>query len=227
MVRDGRTARKPTKKAASALWAGLLHPWNRREAFLHNRNFERKAEADKAPQPLLASGIAVGAYGVKDRWNQPYCCNGRRQPRNRCHAGNWHYPEGPARWNWQVRQKEPSKMLVKGTSSGTKRLAELTAQAAKKRFLALTEVTDWHLDNLDKCLRILRTAVAEGSQESILLVERTVDEYLASFPDARTKAGGLQRLERALQRDWTGASGPRLDVVNTIFAYLDRRGHSP
>jgi hypothetical protein len=50
--------------------------------------------------------------------------------------GNWQEPGRPARWNWQVRQKEPSKFLVKGVSSGTKRVAELAALAAKTRLLA-------------------------------------------------------------------------------------------
>jgi hypothetical protein len=30
--------------------------------------------------------------------------------------GNWQIPGRPPRWNWQVRQKEPSKFLVKGVT---------------------------------------------------------------------------------------------------------------
>jgi hypothetical protein len=50
--------------------------------------------------------------------------------------GNWKFAGGPARWNWQVRKKGDSKFLVKGIASGTKRVAELAAQAAKTKFLA-------------------------------------------------------------------------------------------
>ena len=79
------------------------------------------------------------------------------------------------------------------------------------------------MDTLDKCLRILRVAITEGAQASITLAERTVDEYLASFPDAHTRAGGLKMLEQALQQDWSGASGARLETLNTVFAYMDNR----
>ena len=34
--------------------------------------------------------------------------------------GNWQIPGRPPRWNWQVRQKEPSKFLVKGVTMGAK-----------------------------------------------------------------------------------------------------------
>jgi hypothetical protein len=50
--------------------------------------------------------------------------------------GNWQFAGGPARWNWQVRQKEPSKFLVKGVTSGTKQAALKAAQAAKTKLLA-------------------------------------------------------------------------------------------
>jgi hypothetical protein len=79
------------------------------------------------------------------------------------------------------------------------------------------------MDDLDKCLRILRIAITEGDQASTELADRTVDEYLASFPDAHTAAGGLKMLEQALQSDWSAASGARLEFLNNIFAYLDNR----
>jgi hypothetical protein len=52
--------------------------------------------------------------------------------------GNWQMPGKPPRWNWQVRQKEPSKFLVKGVTSGTKQAALKAAQAAKTKLLART-----------------------------------------------------------------------------------------
>jgi hypothetical protein len=50
--------------------------------------------------------------------------------------GNWQMPGKPPRWNWQVRQKEPPKFLVKGVSSGAKQVASAAAQAAKAKILA-------------------------------------------------------------------------------------------
>jgi hypothetical protein len=50
--------------------------------------------------------------------------------------GNWQIPGRPPRWNWQVRQKEPSKLLVKGVTMGAKHDAHDAAQAAKAKHLA-------------------------------------------------------------------------------------------
>jgi hypothetical protein len=50
--------------------------------------------------------------------------------------GNWQIPGRPPRWNWQVRQKEPSKFLVKGVTMGPKYDAHDAAQAAKAKLLA-------------------------------------------------------------------------------------------
>jgi hypothetical protein len=50
--------------------------------------------------------------------------------------GNWQIAGKPPRWNWQVRQKEPSKFLVKGVTMGSKRAAHDAAQAAKTKLLA-------------------------------------------------------------------------------------------
>jgi hypothetical protein len=50
--------------------------------------------------------------------------------------GNWQIPGRPRRWNWQVRQKEPSKFLVKGVTMGAKQDAHDAAQAAKAKLLA-------------------------------------------------------------------------------------------
>jgi hypothetical protein len=50
--------------------------------------------------------------------------------------GNWQIPGRPQRWNWQVRQKEPSKLLVKGVTMGVKHDAHDAAQAAKVKLLA-------------------------------------------------------------------------------------------
>jgi hypothetical protein len=50
--------------------------------------------------------------------------------------GNWQKPGKPMRWNWQVRQKEPPKFLVKGVASGSKQFARDAAQAAKLKILA-------------------------------------------------------------------------------------------
>jgi hypothetical protein len=49
--------------------------------------------------------------------------------------GNWQIPGRAQRWNWQVRQKEPSKFLVKGASFG-KQVARDAAQTAKAKILA-------------------------------------------------------------------------------------------
>ena len=50
--------------------------------------------------------------------------------------GNWQTPGTPPRWNWQVRQKHPSKFLVKGIAAGTEKKAQDAAQAAKAKILA-------------------------------------------------------------------------------------------
>jgi hypothetical protein len=50
--------------------------------------------------------------------------------------GNWQIPGMPPRWNWQVRQKHPSKLLVKGIASGPAKKAFDAAQAAKIKILA-------------------------------------------------------------------------------------------
>jgi hypothetical protein len=50
--------------------------------------------------------------------------------------GNWQDQGKATRWNWQVRQKEPSKFLVKGVSSGSKQVALNAAKAAKAKILA-------------------------------------------------------------------------------------------
>jgi hypothetical protein len=42
----------------------------------------------------------------------------------------------PPRWNWQVRQKHPSKFLKKGIASGPEKKAYDAAQAAKAKILA-------------------------------------------------------------------------------------------
>jgi hypothetical protein len=50
--------------------------------------------------------------------------------------GNWQMAGMPPRWNWQVRQKHPSKFLVKGIASGPEEKAHAAAQAAKAKILA-------------------------------------------------------------------------------------------
>jgi hypothetical protein len=50
--------------------------------------------------------------------------------------GNWQIPGMPPRWNWQVRQKHPSKLLVKGIASGPEKKAYDAAQASKIKILA-------------------------------------------------------------------------------------------
>jgi hypothetical protein len=42
----------------------------------------------------------------------------------------------PPRWNWQVRQKHPPKLLVEGIASGPEKKAYDAAQAAKGKILA-------------------------------------------------------------------------------------------
>jgi hypothetical protein len=49
--------------------------------------------------------------------------------------GNWQTAGRPPRWNWQVRQKHPSKFLVKGVSSGPEKTAFNAAKAAKAKIL--------------------------------------------------------------------------------------------
>jgi hypothetical protein len=50
--------------------------------------------------------------------------------------GNWQMPGKAARWNWQVRQKEPSKILAKGVTLGAKQRVQASAQRAKAKILA-------------------------------------------------------------------------------------------
>jgi hypothetical protein len=50
--------------------------------------------------------------------------------------GNWQTAGRPPRWNWQVRQKNPPKFLVKGVSSGPEKNALIAARAAKAKILA-------------------------------------------------------------------------------------------
>jgi hypothetical protein len=50
--------------------------------------------------------------------------------------GNWQMAGMPPRWNWQVRQKHPSKFLVKGVASGPEKTAHDAARAAKAKILA-------------------------------------------------------------------------------------------
>jgi hypothetical protein len=49
--------------------------------------------------------------------------------------GNWQTPGMPPRWNWQVRQKHPPKLLVKGIASGPEKKAHDAAQVAKRKIL--------------------------------------------------------------------------------------------
>jgi hypothetical protein len=42
----------------------------------------------------------------------------------------------PPRWNWQVRQTHPPKLLVKGIAAGPEKKALNAAQAAKAKILA-------------------------------------------------------------------------------------------
>jgi hypothetical protein len=48
---------------------------------------------------------------------------------------SWRNPGMPARWHWQVRQKHPSKFLVKGLTAGSVERAQEAAEAAKARIL--------------------------------------------------------------------------------------------
>ena len=57
-------------------------------------------------------------------------------------TGNWQISGRPPRWNWQVRQKRPSKLLVKGVTMGEKHDAVAAAQAAKAKFLVRLLLVD-------------------------------------------------------------------------------------
>ena len=48
---------------------------------------------------------------------------------------SWQNPGMPERWNWQVRQKHPSKFLVKGVTAGSIERAQAAADAARARIL--------------------------------------------------------------------------------------------
>lgn len=48
---------------------------------------------------------------------------------------SWQNPGMPERWNWQVRQKHPSKFMVKGVTAGSIERAQAAADAARARIL--------------------------------------------------------------------------------------------
>jgi hypothetical protein len=50
-------------------------------------------------------------------------------------TGNWQISGRPPSWNWRVRRKKPSKLLVKGVTMGEKHNAVAAAQTAKSKFL--------------------------------------------------------------------------------------------
>jgi len=50
--------------------------------------------------------------------------------------GNWQTPGKATRWKWQVRQKDPPKSLIRGSATGTERMAQDAAEAARTKFLA-------------------------------------------------------------------------------------------
>ena len=53
-------------------------------------------------------------------------------------SASWQSPGMPERWSWQVRQKHPSKFLVKGLIAGSIERAEAAADAARARILEKT-----------------------------------------------------------------------------------------
>jgi hypothetical protein len=50
--------------------------------------------------------------------------------------GNWQLAGAPARWSWQIRQKNPPKLLAKGVVFGTEQRARVSAEATKAKILA-------------------------------------------------------------------------------------------
>lgn len=82
------------------------------------------------------------------------------------------------------------------------------------------------MEPLAKCASVLRRLIAEASNpNSIVLVERAVDDYLAAFHTGVSKTGALAILQQTLTADWSGSgeNRARLDFINLICDYLDRQ----
>jgi hypothetical protein len=71
-------------------------------------------------------------------------------------------------------------------------------------------------DPSEKCLKILRVAITEAGQASVVLGERTVDEYLAGFSELHAKAGALIVLKQCLTKDWRATYEPGPDSIPRI-----------
>jgi hypothetical protein len=73
-------------------------------------------------------------------------------------------------------------------------------------------------------MSVLRSLIAQASDpNSIVLAETTVDAYLAVFHTPASKTGAIAILQQTMTDDWRGSSGARLDFINLIFDYLDRK----
>jgi hypothetical protein len=78
---------------------------------------------------------------------------------------------------------------------------------------------------IEKCLQTLRVLAAEGGINCISLAERAIDDFLASPSNEgqNRQTGAIHVLQESLTPIWREASGSRLEFINAIYAYIDRR----
>ena len=78
------------------------------------------------------------------------------------------------------------------------------------------------MDPLEKCMQPLRVLIATGDDGEIVLAEKAVNEYLATFPIAQ-QAGALHILQDAIAPLWQASSGGQTEFINMVLEYTDSR----
>ena len=69
---------------------------------------------------------------------------------------------------------------------------------------------------------LLRVLIATGDDGGIVLAEKAVNEYLATFPIAQ-QAGALHILQDAIAPLWQASSGGQTEFINMVLEYTDSR----
>jgi hypothetical protein len=81
------------------------------------------------------------------------------------------------------------------------------------------------MDPLEKCIQPLRVLIDAGDDGGIVLAQKAVNEYLASFPIAQRaqRAGALHLLQDAIAPLWQASSGGQTEFINMVLEYTDSR----